>query len=96
MRFPNDTAFHLRMAAFLIGGMLLENLAERNLPGWSEPHVGVLAFLLGLAWVFLYAFHVTGVLRSRIADLEQRLERTQQLTEAMADERRQRRALPPL
>ncbi len=96
MRFPNDTAFHMRMAAFLIGGMLLENLAERNLPDWSAPHVGVLALLIGLAWVFLYAFHVTGVLRHRVADLEQRLERTQQLAEALADERSQRRSLPPI
>ncbi len=96
MRFPNDTAFHLRMAAFLIGGMLLENLAAKNLPGWSAPQVGVLALLLGLSWVFLYAFHVTGALRRRIADLEHRLERTQGIAEALAEERRQRRALPPL
>ncbi|MFO1078477.1 MAG: hypothetical protein U1E73_12205 [Planctomycetota bacterium] len=96
MRFPNDTAFHLRMAAFLIGAMLLESLAERSLPGWTSPRIGMLAFLLGLTWVFLYAFHVTRVLQRRVLDLEQRLERTNDLCDALADERRQRRALPPL
>ena len=57
MRFPNDTTFHLRMAAFVIGSLFLEHLAATRLPHWSSPQIGVVTFVLGLAWVALAAFH---------------------------------------
>ncbi|MCA8975292.1 MAG: hypothetical protein KDC98_11265 [Planctomycetes bacterium] len=96
MRFPNDTAFHLRMAAFVVFALFLEHLAERNLPEWSSPHIGILPFALGLLWVGLYAFHIATMLRQRIRVLEDRLDRLTDRADALEHERRDRRALPPL
>ena len=47
MRFPNDTNFHLRMAALVVIAMFVEYLAAENLPNWSSPRIGVLPFALG-------------------------------------------------
>lgn len=96
MRFPNDTNFHLRMAAFVVFALFLEHLAERNLPNWSSPRIGVLPFALGLLWVGLYAFHVASVLRAKVRVLEDRLDRLSTRTEVLEDDQRQRRSLPPL
>ncbi|MEZ6036448.1 MAG: hypothetical protein R3F29_03130 [Planctomycetota bacterium] len=96
MRFPNDKPFHLRMAALLIASLFLEHLATTRLPGWSAPQIGVITFVLGLAWVALFAGHVGQSLQQRIRVLEDKLERTTELAEMLADETRSRRSLPPL
>lgn len=96
MRFPNDTRFHLRMAALVIASLFLESEASRRLPNWSSPQIGVITFVLGLAWVALLAMHHAKSQHDRIRALEQRLERTDELAERLADELRQRRSLPPL
>ena len=96
MRFPNDTNFHLRMAAFVVFALFLEQLAERNLSGWSSPRIGVLPFVLGLCWVGLYAFHVATALQQKIRALEDRIERLTERTENIEDDTRKRRSLPPL
>lgn len=96
MRFPNDTAFHLRMAALLVASLFLEHLAATRVPHWSSPQIGVITFVLGLAWVALGAFHHARATQDRIRVLEARLERLDQLTEALAEDRRARRSLPPL
>lgn len=96
MRFPNDTAFHLRMAALVIGSLFLEHLAARHLPAWTSPQIGVITFVLGLAWVALMAFHHARATQERLRVLEARLDRTNQLAETLAAELRARRSLPPM
>ena len=96
MRFPNDTAFHLRMAALLIASLFLEHMANTRLPNWSSPQIGIVTFVLGLAWVALFAMHHGQAMRDRIRVLEDKLDRVTQLAEALADERRERRSLPPM
>ncbi len=96
MRFPNDTAFHLRMAALLIGAMFLEQLATKYLPHWSSPTIGVLAFVLGLSWVALAAFQHARAMQDRMRVLEDKLDRLAARADALEDERRARRSLPPM
>lgn len=96
MRFPNDTAFHLRMAALLIGSLFLENLAATHLPHWSAPKLGVITFVLGLTWVAMAAFHHAKATQDRVKVLEAKLDRLQALTDALADDQRARRSLPKL
>ena len=96
MRFPNDTAFHMKMAALVIVSLFVEHNAPRWLPNWSAPQIGVITFVLGLAWVTLFASHHANATQERIRVLEDRLERTNQLAEMLADETRQRRSLPPM
>jgi len=96
MRFPNDTAFHMKMAALVIVSLFVEHNAKSWLPNWSSPQIGVITFVLGLAWVTLFAAHHAQAMQQRIRVLEDKLERTNQLAEMLADETRQRRSLPPL
>jgi hypothetical protein len=96
MRFPNDTAFHMKMAALVIVSLFVEHNAPRWLPDWSAPQIGVITFVLGLAWVTLFAAHRAQATDDRVRVLEEKLERTTQLAETLADERRERRALPPM
>lgn len=96
MRFPNDTAFHLRMAALVVGSLFLEHLAVRHLPAWTSPQIGVITFVLGLAWVLLAAFQHARTTQERLRVLETRLDRTNELAETLAAELRARRSLPPM
>lgn len=96
MRFPNDTSFHLRMAALVIASLFLEHLAATKLPNWSSPQIGVVTFVLGLAWVALFAFHHGRALHDRVRVLEDRIDRLTQRIDADEDERRARRSLPPM
>jgi hypothetical protein len=96
MRFPDDKSFHLRMAALLIGALFLEQLAKKHLPHWSAPDVGIVTFVLGLAWVALAAFHHAKATQQRVAILTSKLERVEALAEALADDQRTRRSLPKL
>jgi hypothetical protein len=96
MRFPNDTAFHLRMAALVIGSLFLEQLAHKHLPNWSSPQIGIVTFVLGLAWVTLAAFHHAKATQDRVKVLEAKLDRLQTLCDALADDQRARRSLPKL
>ena len=96
MRFPNDKAFHLRMAAFVIGSLFLEHLAATRLPHWSSPQIGVVTFVLGLAWVALAAFHHARSMQDKLRVLEDKLDRLAARAEALEDDRRARRSLPPL
>jgi hypothetical protein len=96
MRFPNDTALHLRMAALVVGSLCLEHLAATRLPHWSSPQIGIVTFVLGLSWVALAAFHHARATQDRIRVLEAKLERVTALAEALADDQRGRRALPKL
>lgn len=96
MRFPNDTAFHMRMAALLIGAMFLEQLATRYLPHWTSPSIGILTFVLGLSWVALASFHHARFLDDKLRVLQDKFDRLAARADALDDERRARRALPPL
>jgi len=96
MRFPNDTAFHLRMAALVIGSLFLEQLASKHLPNWSSPQIGIVTFVLGLAWVALAAFHHAKSTQDRVKVLDAKVERLQALCDALADDQRARRSLPKL
>jgi hypothetical protein len=96
MRFPNDTSFHLRMATLLIASLFLEQLARDHLPRWSSPQIGVVPFVLGLAWVALAAFHHAKTTQDRMRVLEAKLERLTAVTDALVDDHRARRSLPPL
>jgi hypothetical protein len=96
MRFPNDTTFHLRMAALVVASLFLEHLANTRLEHWSSPRIGVITFVLGLAWVALAAFQHAKATHDRVRVLEAKLERLQALTDSIADDARARRALPPL
>lgn len=96
MRFPNDTNFHLRMAALLIASLFLEQLAQRYLVQWSSPQIGVITFVLGLAWVALTAFHHAKSTQERVRALEAKVERLQAHVDAIGDDQRARRSLPPM
>lgn len=96
MRFPNDTAFHMRMAALLVGAMFLENLATKYLPHWSSPQIGVVTFVLGLSWVALAAFHHAKSMQDKLRVLEDKVDRLSARTDTLEDDRRARRSLPPL
>lgn len=96
MRFPNDTSFHLRMAALVIASLFLEQLAQRNLPNWTSPQIGVVSFALGLAWVALFAFHHGRALQDKVRVLEDRIDRLTHRVDADEDALRARRSLPPM
>ena len=96
MRFPNDMSVHMRMAALVIASLFLEHLANTRIPNWSSPEIGVITFVLGMTWVALFAMHHGVAVQDRIRVLEDKLERTNQLAEMLADETRQRRSLPPM
>ena len=96
MRFPNDTAFHLRMAGLLIASLFLEHLATTRLPNWSSPQIGVVTFVLGLAWVAMAAFQHARAMQDRLRVLEDKLDRVTQKATALEDDLRARRSLPPL
>ncbi len=96
MRFPNDTAFHLRMAALVIASLFLEHLATTRLPNWSSPQIGIVTFVLGLAWVALFAFQHAKVQQDKLRVLEDRLERLTDRVDADEDALRARRSLPPM
>jgi hypothetical protein len=96
MRFPNDMSFHVRMAALVIASLFLEHLANTRLPNWSSPQIGIITFVMGMAWIALFTMHHGVALQDRIRVLEDKLERTNQLAEMLADETRQRRSLPPM
>lgn len=96
MRFPNDTAFHLRTAALLLASLFLEQLAQKHVPQWTSPQIGVITFVLGLAWVALTAFHHAKATQERVRALEAKVERLQAHVDAFADDTRARRSLPPL
>ena len=84
------------MAALVIVSLFVEHNAPRWLPNWSAPQIGVITFVLGLAWVTLFAAHNANATQERIRVLEDRLERTTQLAEMLADETRDRRSLPKM
>lgn len=96
MRFPNDTNFHLRMAALLVVSLFLEQLASTRLPHWSSPQIGVITFVLGLAWVALTAWHHAKATQERVRALEAKVERLQAHVDGLADDQRARRSLPPM
>jgi hypothetical protein len=96
MRFPNDTAFHLRMAALVIASLFLEHLASTRLPSWSSPRIGIVTFVLGLAWVGMSAFQHARALQDRMRVLEDRIDRVTRLAESLEDDLRARRSLPPM
>jgi hypothetical protein len=96
MRFPNDSTFHLRMAAVVIGALFLEQLAAKYVAHWSAPNIGIVTFALGLVWVALAAHHHAKATQDRVRVLEAKLERLQALTDALADDTRTRRSLPKL
>lgn len=96
MRFANDTSFHLRMAALVVGSLLLEQLARKHLPNWTSPSIGVITFVLGLAWVALTAFHHGKALHERLRVAEDQLERLRAHVDALEAEQRARRSLPPM
>ena len=96
MRFPNDMPFHMRMAALLIVSLFLEHLANTRLPNWSSPQIGIVTFVLGMAWIALFSMHHGVALQDHIRVLEDKLDRVTQLAEKLADDTRQRRSLPPM
>jgi hypothetical protein len=96
MRFENDKAFHLRMAALLIASLFLEQLATKHLPNWSSPQIGIVTFVLGLLWVALAGFHHARTMQNRLRVVEDRLDRLTAQADALESERRARRSLPPL
>ncbi len=96
MRFPNDKSFHLRMAALVIGSLCLEQLAKKHLANWSSPEIGVITFVLGLAWVALTTLHFAKAQHERLKVAEDQLQRLREHVDALEDDRRARRSLPPM
>ena len=82
MRFPNDTQLHLRMAALVIGSLFLEQLAKKHLEHWTSPEIGIVTFVLGLAWVALTAFHHARTSEERLRVVEARLAKLDAQTQA--------------
>ncbi|MBM3973859.1 MAG: hypothetical protein FJ301_07140 [Planctomycetes bacterium] len=94
MRFPDDTSFHLRMAALLVIALFVEHVAAQKLPLWNSPRIGVVSFVLGLAWVALAAWHHGKGAQARIRALEAKVDRLQAHVDALTDDARARRSLP--
>lgn len=92
----HERQFHLLMASLVIASLLLEQEASRLLPLWQMPEIGLLTFTLGLCWLALFAGHRVKNLHLRITVLEERLEHTIRLTEAIEEDVRARRGLPRL
>jgi hypothetical protein len=84
------------MAALVIGSLFLEHLARTKLPGWSSPQIGIVTFVLGLAWVALVAFHHGRVMHDKLRVLEDRIDRLTQRVDVGEDAQRARRSLPPM
>jgi hypothetical protein len=84
------------MAALLIASLFLEHMANTRLENWSSPQIGIVTFVMGMAWIMLFTMNHGVSLQDRIRVLEDKLERTNHLAETLADEIRQRRALPPM
>jgi len=96
MRSQNDAAFHLRMAALVVLSMFGEQLAATHLPDWSSPRIGVITFVLGMLWVGLFAWQHGTALHDRIRTLQGQLDALTARTDALEEDRRAHRALPPL
>ena len=47
----------MRMAALVIASLFLEHIANTKLPNWSQPQIGIITFVLGMAWIALFAMH---------------------------------------
>ena len=71
-------------------------MANTRLENWSSPQIGIVTFVMGMAWIMLFTMNHGVSLQDRIRVLEDKLERTNHLAETLADEIRQRRALPPM
>jgi len=96
MRSQNDAAFHLRMAALVVLSMFGEQLATNHLPNWSSPRIGVITFVLGMLWVGLFAWQHGTAQQDRIRVLEHKLDGLADRIDQLEEERRARRALPPM
>ncbi|MCA8964787.1 MAG: hypothetical protein KDC48_07865 [Planctomycetes bacterium] len=94
MRFANDTNFHLRMATLLLASLFLEHLATTRLHNWSSPQIGVVTFVLGLAWVAMTGYHHAKGQADKLKVLTDRIERLNLQVEALEDDLRARRSLP--
>lgn len=96
MRNSGDIRFHLLMATLCVGALFLDQEAPRLLPGWNMPKVSLLTFGLGAAWLAAFCVQRLRTFQQQLDIATDRLERTTRRMEALEDESRRRRALPPL
>lgn len=94
MRTLNERQFHLTMATLVVASLVLEHEASHLVVGWRMPEAGLVTFTLGMCWLALFAAHRVRNLHQRIEVLEDRLERTERLAQALEDEARARRSVP--
>lgn len=96
MRNSGDLSLHLLMATLCVGALFLDQEAPRLLPALSIPKVSLLTFGLGTAWLAAFCMQRLRALQEQLDIASDRLERTTRRTEALEDESRRRRSLPPL
>jgi hypothetical protein len=96
MRATSDLRFHLLMATLCVGALFLDQEAPRLLPGWSMPKVSLLTLGLGAAWLATFCVQRLRAMQQQLDIAIDRLERTARRAEALEDETRRRRSLPPL
>lgn len=84
------------MATLCVAALFLDQEAPRLLPGWNMPKVSLLTFALGATWLGLLCLHRLRAMQQHMEGIADRLERMTRRTEALEDETRRRRSLPPL
>lgn len=93
MRTFGENQFHLLMAGLAVGSLFLDQFAQKALPTWTMPKIGLVTFALGLCWVALFAGHRVRNLHERMRVLEDRLQRVDRRADALEDVERRRRQL---
>ncbi len=82
----------IALLKLLLLSLLLLFLSCRRL----HRYITSTCFVLGLSWVALAAFHHARTMQDKMRVLEDKLERLAARAEALEDDRRARRSLPPL
>ncbi|MBK8096320.1 MAG: hypothetical protein IPK26_04390 [Planctomycetes bacterium] len=96
MRSLDEKQFHAVMAFLVLGSLVLDEQVKRVLPVWDAPKVTIVTFALGLVWVGLFAAYRLRTLAQAITVLHERLDRLQRRADALEDDTRRRRSLPPV
>jgi hypothetical protein len=96
MRSLDEKQFHAVMGFLVLGSLVLDEQVKRVLPAWNAPKVTIVTFALGLVWIALFAAYRLRTLNQEIAGLRERVDRLQRRADALEDDARRRRSLPPV
>lgn len=86
-----ERGFHLLLGTLFLLALAFETLAERHLPTWNPPQVGVLTLVVGLAWVARLTAWRAELQNERNRVLTDRIERLERKLAALEDDAMERR-----